>query len=134
MVATSTTTLSTSSVCFVSAAGSVACAKRKKRNINDARIGKSLILHTFYIKKVLLDLLKESEDKVSGINPDKIHFEEEFVESGLKDAEEGARRVQRFFNAFYYATSTSTSTSYTGTSTMATLECTPTGFTITACV
>ena len=33
----------------------------------------------------------------------------------------------------YYATSTSTSTSYTGTSTLATLDCTPTSYSLSAC-
>ena len=54
---------------------------------------------------------------------------EDELEPGLEDAEEGSLRDGRF--VLYWATSTSTS--YTSTSTLASLACTPSGFTLSLC-
>ena len=57
--------------------------------------------------------------------------EQEKLESGVSERAED--REGRFLLYWMTTTSTSTSTSYTATSTMATLECTPNGFTLNAC-
>ena len=64
---------------------------------------------------------EDSENKNSG------------VASGLLEEEEQKKRDARFL--LYWATSTvtTTSTSYTSTSTLASIECTPSSFTISQC-
>ena len=65
-------------------------------------------------------LVNENED---------LEGEDEELESGLMESERGGRGI------LYWATSTdiSTSTTYTGTSTLASLNCTPSGFTLSEC-
>ena len=55
--------------------------------------------------------------------------EDDELESGLVETERDGRGL------LYWATSTdiSTSTTYTGTSTLASLNCTPSGFTLSEC-
>ena len=66
-------------------------------------------------------LVNEKED---------LEGEDEELESGLVENERAGRGI------LYWATSTdiSTSTTYTGTSTLASLNCTPSGFTLSECV
>ena len=65
-------------------------------------------------------LVNENED---------LEGEDEELESGLMESERAGRGI------LYWATSTdiSTSTTYTGTSTLASLNCTPSGFTLSEC-
>merc|ERR1711874_615996 len=104
-----TSSVSTSTVCFKStSAGIVACGRRKKR---------SMVV-----------------DGISGeageIQP-KSSFDTEF-DSGAEDPITSGRDG-RFLLYWLTTTSTSTTTIYTGTSTLATLNCTPSGFTVSAC-
>ena len=78
---------------------------------------------------------------VDSVNPDS-PIEERSQDSEDEDDDEDLLSGYEKDNSFrvrmarlnlYYATSTSTSTSYTGTSTLATLECTPAGYTLSAC-
>ena len=66
------------------------------------------------------------------INPTNAHDDLD-IESGLD--EDGDKRVREARALLYYATYTSTTSSitYTGTSTLATLECTPSAYTLSAC-
>ena len=54
---------------------------------------------------------------------------EQELDSGLKDVEEGSLRDGRFLLYWH----TTTSTSYTGTPTLASLACTPSGFSLSLC-
>merc|ERR1712088_627368 len=105
-----TSSVSTSTVCFKStSAGIVECGKRKKR---------SMVVDGF-------------SGEAGEIQP-KSSFDTEFdsdpkLESGTAD------RDGRFLLYWLTTTSTSTTTIYTGTSTLATLNCTPSGFTVSAC-
>ena len=68
-----------------------------------------------------LDLENDEEDEDETLLSGKTNFNDE----------KPMRRYPRL--NIYYATSTSTSTSYTGTSTLATLDCTPTSYSLSAC-
>merc|ERR1712241_1598119 len=106
----STSIVSTTSQCYVTDTTLTACAAKRKRN-----------------------LILEADDS-DGLNTDYISpvapvRREDELDSGLEDAEEGPLRDGRFL--LYWATSTSTS--YTSTSTLASLECTPSGFSLSLC-
>merc|ERR1711879_854132 len=110
-VATSVSTISTTSNCFVGAASVTACTKRKRAIIND------------WDNPELLNI--PLPDKVdSAIDQEDMSD----LESGLKDGDKHIRDA-RFL--LYYATSTSTTTSYTGT--LGTLECTPSSYALSSC-
>merc|ERR1711994_880935 len=110
-----TSSVSTSTVCFKStSAGIVECGKRKKR---------SMVVDGF-------------SGEAGEIQP-KSSFETEFdsdpkLDSGAKDPIT-SDRDGRFLLYWLTTTSTSTTTIYTGTSALATLNCTPSGFTVSAC-
>ena len=59
--------------------------------------------------------------------------EDEALESGLTDDDEEKQRNARFLLYWATTTSTTTTTSITGTSTLASIECTPSSFTINEC-
>merc|ERR1712014_132326 len=108
-----TSSFSTSTVCFVSTAtGFTTCKKRKRRNILEDAIG----------------------DKKVHIQPDS-PFDKETdaeIESGAEDSA-ASRRDGRFLLYWLTTTSTSTTTIFTATGTIATLACTPAGYTVSAC-
>ena len=60
-----------------------------------------------------------------------VFSEDEEVLSGKTDSQ--TDRDPKFLLYWMTTTSTSTTTSYTATSTIASLECTPSGYTINAC-
>ena len=95
---------------------------------------KPIIFLDFFSKIVSIPASKCQELGASIILPrnDQEH-EDETLMSGKAniDDEKPMRRYPRL--NIYYATSTSTSTSYTGTSTLATLDCTPTSYSLSAC-
>ena len=110
-----TSSVSTSTVCFLStSSGLKACGKRKKRSMvvdgfsGDA--GKIMPQTSF-------DAESDSDPK---------------VESGAEESTT-SDRDGRFLLYWLTTTSTSTTTIYTGTSTLATLQCTPGGYTLSAC-
>merc|ERR1711997_63722 len=106
----STSIVSTTSQCYVTDTTLTACAAKRKRNlILEANDSDGL-----------------NTDYISPMAPDR---REDELDSGLEDAEEGSLRDGRFL--LYWATSTSTS--YTSTSTLASLECTPSGFSLSLC-
>jgi len=115
-----TSTVTTTSICYVTDTGTIATCGRKKRRSIDS-------------------LSEETEGKDQDLSPtrlyedDKVDIEnmegEDLVESGMTDS----KRQGKFL--LYWATTTlsSTTTSYTATSTLASLNCTPTSFSISQC-
>merc|ERR1712154_169006 len=111
---TTTSTVSTSTVCFLSSGTLATCSKKRKRDI-------------------MSDLLRDAPES---INPSrKSRMEEEELEDVLEAVEKQAenQRDPKFLLYWATLTSTSTSTSYTATQTIYSLECTPTGFGTTLC-
>merc|ERR1712014_417598 len=109
-----TSSFSTSTVCFVSTAtGFTTCKKRKRRNILEDAI---------------------ENGKVMDIQPDSPFDKEseDEIESGAEDPA-ASRRDGRFLLYWLTTTSTSTTTIFTATGTIATLACTPAGYTLSAC-
>merc|ERR1712115_660515 len=110
-----TSSLSTSTVCFkATATGAVTCGKRKKRSM-------------------VVNGISEAEGE---IQPQRSFDAEDNsdpkVESGAEDPTT-SDRDGRFLLYWLTTTSTSTTTIYTGTSTIASLDCTPSGYTVKEC-
>merc|ERR1712088_1029066 len=106
-----TSSVSTSTVCFKStSAGIVAYGRRKKR---------SMVVDGF-------------SGEAGEIQPKSSFDSDPKLESGAEDPIT-SDRDGRFLLYWLTTTSTSTTTIYTGTSTLATLNCTPSGFTVSAC-
>ena len=71
---------------------------------------------------------------MENVEPSRVHRvaeDEDLLNSGMKQYDGQSGRDARFF--LFWATSTSTTTSYTSTSTLASLECTPSGYTLSQC-
>ena len=101
---TSLSTISTSTYCYATnTAVTAACGKRRKRAI------------------------KYMEEEEKDVSPSNVHE----LESGEMDPTTG--RFPRFVMYWMTTTSTSYTTSFTATTTLSKLECTPSGFTISAC-
>merc|ERR1712045_65711 len=110
-----TSSLSTSTVCFkATATGAVACGKRKKRSM-------------------VVNGISEADGE---IQPQRSFDAEDNsdpkLESGAEDPTT-SERDGRFLLYWLTTTSTSTTTIYTGTSTIASLDCTPSGYTVKEC-
>merc|ERR1712177_99837 len=110
-----TSSVSTSTVCFLStSSGLVACGKRKKR---------SMVVDGFSGDAGEI-MPQSSFDAESDSDPK--------VESGAEEPTT-SDRDGRFLLYWLTTTSTSTTTIYTGTSTIASLDCTPSGYTVKEC-
>ena len=112
---TTTSTVSTSTVCFLSSGTLATCSKKKRK------------------RDIMSDLLRDAPES---INPSrKSRMDEEELEDVLEAVEKQAenQRDPKFLLYWATLTSTSTSTSYTATQTIYSLECTPTGFGTTLC-
>ena len=112
---TTTSTVSTSTVCFKSGTALATCSKKKRK------------------RDIMSDLLRDAPES---INPSrKSRMDEEELEDVLEAVEKQAenQRDPKFLLYWATLTSTSTSTSYTATQTIYSLECTPTGFGTTLC-
>merc|ERR1719331_1297929 len=110
-----TTSVSTSTVCFLSSGTLATCSKKKRK------------------RDIMSDLLRDAPES---INPSrKSRMDEEELEDVLEAVEKQAdnQRDPKFLLYWATLTSTSTSTSYTATQTIYSLECTPTGFGTTLC-
>merc|ERR1712223_747972 len=114
---TSTSTVTTTALCWKSvtnAAINAVCAGRKKREL-------TLLEYDIESSQVRKEDESTAED------------DDEALESGITDDDEEKQRNARFLLYWATTTSTTTTTSITGTSTLASIECTPSSFTINEC-
>merc|ERR1711936_1426367 len=107
-------TISTTTYCYVSNAAK-AC-KRKKRALSYADTIQPL----------------EHREEISGSSVSG-SLEEEDADLLSGEADSAQYRDPRFLLYWMTTTSTSTTTSFTATTSIGTLDCTPSGFTISAC-
>merc|ERR1711918_289160 len=108
-----TTTVSTTTVCYVSSgtpSTAAACGKRKRRAL-------------------MVDSLtgKDTNIEVSGVP----RTEKEESSPEVESTKDEQAREGKFL--MYWMTTTSTSTTYTATTTISSLACTPSGFSISNC-
>merc|ERR1712014_36739 len=108
-----TSSFSTSTVCFVSKQTVLVEVRRKRRNI-------------------LADAIADEEVNIQPDSPLEKEETDTEIESGAEDVE-NSRRDGRFLLYWLTTTSTSTTTIFTATGTIATLACTPAGYTLSAC-
>jgi hypothetical protein len=124
---TSTTTLSDSTVCYVaSATTAMLTCKKKKRSILNNLMGE------FPETISPATSVKNFEDGVENI---KVDIEENNKDgiTNLISGKELTEREGRFLNYWITTTITTTYTTYTGTSSLASLICTPAGYTLDGC-
>merc|ERR1711950_32884 len=101
-----TSTITTASFCYTTnAALTAACKRKKKRALKHSQV--------------------EMEEEARKILPSD-------VQTG-REEEAGEDRNAKFLVYWLTTTSTSTSTTYSTTSTLASLECTPSGFSLSVC-
>merc|ERR1712060_273817 len=113
-VSSTTTTVSTTTICYVSSnspSTAAACGKRKRR---------ALMVDSVTGQDTPVDVAGVTRTEKEESSPE--------VES-TKDKEQA--REGKFL--MYWMTTTSTSTTYTATTTISSLACTPSGFTISNC-
>merc|ERR1719210_642785 len=102
-----TSTITTASFCYTTnAALTAACKRKKKRALKHSQV-------------------EMEEEEASKILPSDVQT--------WTDNEAGEDRNAKFLVYWLTTTSTSTSTTYSTTSTLASLECTPSGFTLSVC-
>merc|ERR1711956_156238 len=112
-----TSSVSTSTVCFLStSSGILTCGKRRRRSL----VVNGISGEAGQIQPMSASSFDEESD--SNLK----------LESGAEDPTT-SDRDGRFLLYWLTTTSTSTTTIYTGTSTLATLDCTPGGYTLSAC-
>ena len=122
----STSIVSTTSQCYVTDTTLTACAAKKKRNLI-LEADDSDGLNTDSINPMAPERFSWTIQNQNERNL--IFRREDELDSGLEDAEDGSLRDGRFLLYWH----TTTSTSYTSTSTLASLACTPSGFTLSLC-
>ena len=112
---TTTSTYSTSTVCFKSGTALATCSKKKRK------------------RDIMSELLEEASESIKPSRNSRMDEEEleDVLEAVEKQAEN--QRDPKFLLYWATLTSTSTSTSYTATQTIYSLECTPTGFGTSLC-
>merc|ERR1712037_791741 len=112
-VSSTTSTISTTTICYVSSgtpSTAAACGKRKKRALMvDAVTGQDTAINFSGVTRT------EQEES----SPEVVSTKDEQAREG------------KFL--MYWMTTTSTSTTYTATTTISSLACTPSGFTISNC-
>ena len=111
---TYTSTLTTSSLCYTSNTGTAltACSGKRKRQILEDPLND---LQT----DLLLPSIRASRD-----------FD---LSAGINGATKAGQREGKFLLYWMTTTSSTTTTTYTATATLATLECTPTSWTMAVC-
>ena len=140
----STSIVTTSTLCWKStnAAITAQCTKRKRRRdiqpVDQEMVAPSRsdsvtnliplkdICYKIELNHLVPTFNRMEMKRIEGLEEDE---DDEEVESGLVESERQGRGL------LYWATTTdiSTSTTYTGTSTLASLMCTPSGFTLSEC-
>ena len=120
---TSTTTLSTQTVCYVASSTDIqmlTCKKRKKRNILTSMMSEPTNAKDIQPASSLKSL-EEAVEKIENVEID--------ISSGLDIHE----REGKFLKYWITTTLTTTVTTYTATSSLASLICTPAGYTNQGC-
>ena len=118
---TTTSTVSTSTVCFKSGTALATCSKKKRK------------------RDIMSELVEDGSESIKPSRNSRMEEEEEELEEAvdLLEAAEGNQkenhRDPKFLLYWATLTSTSTSTSYTATVTIHSLECTPSGFGTSLC-
>merc|ERR1712154_663260 len=111
-----TSSFSTGTVCYMATAtGAVTCGKRRKRSL------------------IVSGITDAADGLIQPIDSQRVESDSDSnLESGAEDPTT-SERDGRFLLYWLTTSSTSTTTIYTGTSTLASLDCTPNGFTLNAC-
>ena len=125
---TSTSVLSTTTVCFTGAATVTACTRRR-RNIETYNSGDKS-WETTNNFQTPVNIVGWSEDL--DIEPSHVQ-QVSGSEADLEPETEISERAARFLMYWTTSTKVSTSTSYTVTSILGTLECTPSNFAYSSC-
>ena len=116
---TTTSTISTSTVCFKSGTALATCSKKKRK------------------RDIMSELVEDASESIKPSRNSRMDEEEELEEAVdlLEAAEKQTEnhRDPKFLLYWATLTSTSTSTSYTATVTIHSLECTPSGFGTSLC-
>lgn len=112
---TTTSTFSTSTVCFKSGTALATCSKRKRK------------------RDIMSELVQDAPESIKPSRNSRMDEEEleDVLEAVEKETEN--QRDPKFLLYWATLTSTSTSTSYTATQTLYSLECTPTAFGTSLC-
>ena len=124
----STSVVSSSTQCFISDTTLTACAARRKRNLI-LEDSEGLSQENIITSHPGRWKCKHICNHIRNNNSNVILRMDEEVDSGLEDGDGGSVRDGRFLLYWH----TTTSTSYTATSTLASLACTPSGFSLSLC-
>merc|ERR1712079_894590 len=116
-----TSTVSTTTLCYTTSANA-ACGRRKRRNVD-------ILNSLFPVSPSSTQWEEKDEDDILA---EEFEREENLLDSGLIDAS-GNDRKGKFLLYWKTTTLTSTTTSFSSTTTLGTLECTPSGFTLSLC-
>merc|ERR1712223_1711065 len=116
-----TSTVSATTLCYTASANAD-CGRRKRRNAD--------ILNS--LSPVTPSTTQWDEKDEDDILAVEFEREENLLDSGLIDAS-GNDRKGKFLLYWKTTTLTSTTTSFSSTTTLGTLECTPSGFTLSLC-
>jgi len=128
-VSTTTSTLSTTTACFYSGTNTLTtCTGKRKRSISASPDTEDDVRQKISPKRIERDI-ESVQEQEGAVENSPLAGEPSDVESGLKDVDN--ERDAKFL--LYWATSTTTSTTYSSTSTIATVECTPSGYTVSVC-
>ena len=125
-----TSSLSTVTVCFSSTStGVTTCNGRKRRNILTEPFMEEASLIVPHRIRYTITIFLTYLHRYASSNRDDDSFTD--IESGVAETE--SVRDGRFLLYWLTTTTTSTTTIFTGTSVLATLDCTPNGFTLNGC-
>ncbi|XP_023343088.1 uncharacterized protein LOC111712643 [Eurytemora carolleeae] len=113
---TTTTTLSTNSICYATTAlGITTCAGRKKRQLIE-------------------DPISHIKSEIELTKPTRVYRQpDDFALDSSADLESGSNRKPKFFLYWMTTTSTSTTTTFTTTQTLSSINCTPNNFIYSLC-
>merc|ERR1712018_827493 len=110
-VSSTTSTLSTTTICYVSSSSAAACGRKRRAVLIDSESKRDAEFGFDGVTKMNAEDVESSKDELSE------------VEAAQTNEREG-----KFL--LYWMTTTSTSTTYTATTTVSSLDCTPSGFLI----
>merc|ERR1712051_625506 len=112
-VSSTTSTLSTTTICYVSSSTAQACGRKRRAILIDS------------------ESERDAEFEYDGVSKRDGDVESSIDELSEVEAAQTSEREGKFL--LYWMTTTSTSTTYTATTTVSSLNCTPSGFVISNC-